>query len=433
MAQILPFRALRYDPAKVVLRDVITQPYDKITPEMQSGYYQRDPANFIRFELPRGVDDPYTSAKEFLAHVRQQGAIQLEDRPAMYVYEQTFQHPVQPGQTFARRALIALGRLHDYDDGVIFRHEQTLTGPKRDREQLLKTARVQSGLLFMLYDDPHQVVEKLQPGEALGEFTDDLGIAQRLWRITDPATLSLLQKRIDPLPLFIADGHHRYETALSLRRSRDGKFAEDFAMMALVNMQSEGLIVLATHRAIYGIDPERFTSGLQQLRSELNARAVDAGASAIDAALNNTSPQRFVCVVACAGESWLIDVDRAELQQRCGGGSCELDVEALHEMFSRYFGISAADVTAQRHIRYHRYPEEALKDVASGAQAAFLIRPVSVGTIRDRSLRGALMPQKSTDFYPKMNSGLALYSWDESFADPAQSKSAGMGHPGAAQ
>jgi uncharacterized protein (DUF1015 family) len=418
MSEIRPFRALRYDPAKLNLRDVVTQPYDKITPAMQQAYVDRHAANFIHFELPPAGPDPYSGARDFLAEARKSGFIRLEDRPAIYVYDQFFSDPADPARNCIRRALIVLGRLHDYSDGVIFRHEQTLTAPKRDREQLLKTTRVQSGLLFMLYDDPSQTAEELKPEGQVAEFVDDLGIRQRLWAVTGPAAIRNIEESIHSLPLFIADGHHRYETALSLRRSRDGSYPEDFAMMALVNMRSDGLIVLPTHRAIFGIEPEHFTQGIQRLRRELNARSIASDPAAIATALRAISADRFACVVAAGSESWLLEVDRALLQQRAGGRSCELDVEALHEILHEYFAITSEDAAAQRNIRYHRYAEEALKDVASGAQAAFLIRPVTVEKIRERSVRGALMPQKSTDFYPKMNSGLTLYSWDESFVVP---------------
>ena len=415
MAEIRPFRALRYDSAKVALASVATQPYDKITPEMQRSYYERDPANFIRFELPLGAADPYSSAKSFLAEMRKAGVIRVEDRPAMYVYEQTFADPAQPGKSRVRRSLIALGRLHDYSDGIVYRHEQTLTGPKRDREQLLNTTRVQSGLLFMLYDDPARTIEELQPEDTIGQFTDDLGIGQRLWRLTDSITVRRIQERFRPLPLFIADGHHRYETALSLRRSCEGTYPEDFAMMALVNMRSAGLVVLPTHRTIFEISPEKFADGMRRIERELRPTQIHGDAPP----MADISSSRFACtVVTAGGESWLVDIPREQFEKRFPGRSCELDVEALHTLFEEYFGITSEDVLQQRHVRYHRYPREALQDLKSSTQAAFLIRPVDVETIRDRSLRGALMPQKSTDFYPKMNSGLTLYSWDDSFAAP---------------
>jgi uncharacterized protein (DUF1015 family) len=415
MAEIRPFRALRYDTEKVTLADVVTQPYDKITSEMQAGYYQRHPANFVRFELPKpGSEDVYEGARDFLKELRRQGLIRLEEQPAFYVYEQEFEHPSE-SKKLRRRALIVLGRLHEYSDGVVYRHEQTLTGPKKDRRQLLKTTRVQSGLLFMMYDDPIRTVEQLQARSA-AEFVDDVGVKQRLWTVTDGDAIRQIQNAFRDKSLFIADGHHRYETALALRRSREGKHAEDFAMMALVNMRSEGLVVLPTHRTVYEVEAERFASAMERMLSDFGMRTLELrDPEKLTGILRSTSGAGFSTVVVMADVAFLLDVERERLKTRFPKGAFELDVEALHTLFAELLGISAADVTAQRHVRYHRYAEEALKDVREGAQAAFLIRPVPIEVIRDRSLRGALMPQKSTDFYPKMNSGLIMYMWDESF------------------
>ncbi len=427
MAEIRPFRALRYDSAKVRLADVITQPYDKITPAMQQRYYAASAANFVRFELATEAD-PYRSAQQFLAKLRSDGVVRVEDRPAFYVYEQEFAHPTEPGRTCSRRALIGLGRLHDYNDGVVYRHEQTLTGPKKDREQLLKTTRVQSGLLFMLYEDASRTVEQL-PAKDAAEFVDDLGVKQRLWCVTDVEEIASVQRLLADKPLFIADGHHRYETALSLRRSKEGKYAEDFAMMALVDMKSDGLVVLPTHRVLFDITGDRLASAMQQLQSTLVTKKVDA--AGLQNALRATLQERFVMGVVTTSDSYVIEGDRSSMQREFGG-SCELDVEALHAIFERYFGVTPAHVTAQKHVRYHRFAKDAIEDVRSGgAQAAFLIRPVLIEVIRDRSLKGALMPQKSTDFYPKMNSGLTLYSWDESFEAPTLPTAVRVGHPGA--
>ena len=431
MADIRPFRALRYDTGRVDLGDVVTQPYDKITPAMQQGYYKRGPANFVRFELPVAEgQDVYAGAREFLGKMRHEGTIRLEESPAFYVYEQEFEHPTEPKGILRRRALIALGRLHDYADGVVFRHEQTLTGPKKDRQQLLQTTRVQSGLLFLMYDDPRRVIEELKPANAV-EFVDDLGVKQRLWSVSDSATIQQIQDAFREQKLFIADGHHRYETALALRRSREGKYAEDFAMMALVNMQSEGLVVLPTHRAVFGLSSERFERGLQGLLAAFGANQLQASERAsLHERLQTGPPEHFAMIVVSADAAHVFDMSRAELRQDLPQISCDLDVEVLHALLEDYFEITPADVAAQRFVRYHRYAKDAIEDVRSGgAQAAFLIRPVSVETIRDRSLRGALMPQKSTDFYPKMNSGLTLYSWDESFENPTLATPARVGHP----
>ncbi len=429
MAEIRPFRALCYDTRKVNLAEVVTQPYDKITPAMQAGYYQRHPANFIRFELPVAGGDVYEGARTFLEQIRRDGTIRIEERPALYVYEQDFEHPTEAGKRLRRRALVALGRLHDYTDGVVFRHEQTLTGPKKDREQLLKTTRVQSGMLFMMYDDATRTVDELPLRDAV-EFTDDLGVKQRLWAVTSGETIRGIEDMFRDKALFIADGHHRYETALLQRRSKEGKYAEDFAMMALVNMRSEGLVVLPTHRAVFGVEAERFRVAMGQLESEFGMLRLDSrNVTAMQEVLRSTDQENFSTIVATKEAAYLLSVDREDLQQRFPSSVLELDVEALHSLFAELLGITPAHVAAQTHVRYHRFAEEALADVEAGAQAAFLIRPVPIEVIRDRSLRGALMPQKSTDFYPKMNSGLWLYSWDESF-QRTLAKPARVGHPG---
>ena len=429
MADIRPFRALRYDTAKVRLEDVVTQPYDKITPAMQQRYYEAAPANFIRFELAKEAD-PYRNAREFLSRMEAQGVIRREDRPAFYVYEQEFAHPTETGRRCSRRALIGLGRLHDYSDGVIFRHEQTLTGPKKDRQQLLEITRVQSGLLFMLYEDDGRTVEHLEAKDAV-EFVDDLGVKQRLWCIANEERIERLRTMLADKPLFIADGHHRYETALSLRRSEEGKYAEDFAMMALVNMKSDGLVVLPTHRVLHGLSPEAFSSGVANLREQFSAQVIPSrDADSVYELLSALSQDQFAMAVVTNEGAYLTKIDRRLLQRVMGKLSCELDVEALHAIFDEFFGVTDADVTAQRFVRYHRNAKDAVEDVRSGgAQAAFLIRSVPIDVIRDRSLQGALMPQKSTDFYPKMNSGLTLYSWDESFDSPTLPKALRVGHP----
>lgn len=413
MAEVRPFRALRFDPSKLRLDDVVTQPYDKITPEMQQKYYERHAANFIRFELPRHEGDVYESARQFLADMRGRGLIRLDQLPGFYVYEQEFEHPLQPGRRYRRQALIGLGRLHDYGEGIIFRHEQTLSGPKEDREHLLRTTKVQSGLLFLMYDDPSRCVEKWTGAKGqVVNLADDLGIRQRIWPLTDPETIRAIQECLRDKKLVLADGHHRYETALANRRSRDGKYAEDFAMLALVNTASEGLLVLPTHRVVFGLPVDRVQTAINTLQREQKITpTADAAGD-----LMNRGIETAVGIVTPDGQ-FLFQFDRAQLQRKLECASCELDVEVLQALFEKLLGITPEDVAEERHVRYHRYAQDAVRDVKkNGGQAAFLIRPVPIDVIFERSYRGALMPQKSTDFYPKMISGLTLYSWDESFA-----------------
>src|SRR6202522_2363081 len=224
MARIYPFRAWRYNPSSVRLEDVVTQPYDKISPAMQQAYYQRSPFNLVRiilglpelFDAERGESVYTRAARDFKAW-RAQGVLFQEKELCIFAYSQRF---TVPGTEIVkeRRGFIALGKLHDYAEQVIFRHEETLSKPKSDRLNLLKATHAHFGQIFMLYSDPAGSVEKIlydENGTADAEVTDEYGVLHRLWRVSDPAAINLLSTAMADKKLIIADGHHRYETALS--------------------------------------------------------------------------------------------------------------------------------------------------------------------------------------------------------------------------
>ena len=227
MARIYPFRAWRYNPSAVRLEDVVTQPYDKISPAMQQAYYQRSPFNLVRivlglpelFDVEQGENVYTRAARDFRAW-REQGILIQENVPCVFAYAQRFQIPGTE-TVKERRGFIALGKLQDYADQVVFRHEQTLSKPKSDRLHLLRATRAHFGQIFMLYSDPAGSVEKLLyegNGAADAEVTDEFGVLHRLWRVNDPAAIRLLVTAMADKKLIIADGHHRYETALNYSR-----------------------------------------------------------------------------------------------------------------------------------------------------------------------------------------------------------------------
>ena len=227
MAHIKPFRALRYDPARVAVSQAATQPYDKITSQMQEHYYAANPYNLVRIILGKRLatdgpaDNPYTRAAGFFSDWRRQGIFLQDSEPSLYRYCQTFTIPTGTAQ-IERHGFIALGKIEDYAAGIVFRHEQTLAKPKADRLDLLRATRAHFGQIFMLYSDPAAEIEKaLQPANApVAELTDEYGVQHRLWRISNPATIELVQRAMQDKKLIIADGHHRYETALNYRNER---------------------------------------------------------------------------------------------------------------------------------------------------------------------------------------------------------------------
>src|SRR5579872_2488165 len=260
MADIRPFRALRYNLQKVSASQVVTQPYDKITSAMQEKYYAASPYNLVRIILGRGedadntVESVYTRAAAYGREWRKEGILQQDAAPSIYVYSQTFTAP--SGAKFERRGFIALGRIQDYSENVIYRHEQTLAKPKADRLDLLRATRVHYEQLFLLYEDSGEIDAALNPRSTPTiDVTDEYGVIHRVWQISDPAVISSVQEKMRDKKLVIADGHHRYETALNFRnecRTASGKMVADApyerAMMTFINTRSEGLTILPTHR-----------------------------------------------------------------------------------------------------------------------------------------------------------------------------------------
>src|SRR5205807_1423989 len=267
MAEIAPFKALRYDSHQLRLEDVVTQPYDKITPEMQARYYELSPHNLVRIIRGREgeTDSPsfnvYTRASEYLHDWRAGGLLKQDPEPALYFYSQTFTVP-GTRDLAERRGFIALGRIQDYADNVVFRHEQTLAKPRADRLNLLRHAKAHFGQIFMLYSDPEAAIERLLQTEEEPDMSvlDEYEVLHRVWRVSDPGIVQTIQQLMLNKKLLIADGHHRYETALAYRnerRQQAGAIAphapHEFVMMTLIRMESKGLVILPTHRIVHGL------------------------------------------------------------------------------------------------------------------------------------------------------------------------------------
>jgi uncharacterized protein (DUF1015 family) len=436
MAEIRPFHALRFDSSRVKLADVLTQPYDKITQAMQEAYYRRSPHNLVRFELGRQApgDDAssnlYTRSAEFLRQEQRAGILRRDGAASFYAYVQKFAHPLRPAETIARTGLIALGRIYDYQDKVVFRHEQTLAKPRADRVNLLRATRTHAGLLFMIYEDPAREAETLVCGATAGRSADEAavdeyGVENLLWRIDDASLVRQITAAMADKRLIIADGHHRYETAQEYRDAcraagpSNPNAAHEFVMMTLVNMDSPGLVVLPTHRVVRGVegfDVGRLRRGLEEFCEVKTTASADA---ALLAELANLGRERSAFAVVTREGSFLaqarpekVDLllkDFSPLERR-------LDVVVLHEAILRgILGISAEAVREQRNVRYFRSAAEAVQEVVAGADATFLLNPVSVSSMRDLCYAGRVMPQKSTDFYPKLLSGLALDNLDQCF------------------
>jgi uncharacterized protein (DUF1015 family) len=439
MARIYPFRAWRYNPSSVRLEDVVTQPYDKISPAMQQAYYQRSPFNLVRvilglpqlFDAEKG-ENVYTRAARDLRAWREQGVLIQEHEPCIFAYAQRFKVPGSE-TVKERRGFIALGKLHDYSEQVVFRHEQTLSKPKSDRLNLLKATRAHFGQIFMLYSDPAGSVEKiLYDGNSAAdaEVTDEYGVLHRLWRIDNPATIKLLASAMGDKKLIIADGHHRYETALNYSKEHapggaakpevsatglpQPAYPEAAVMMTFVNMDSDGLVILPTHRVVHSL--EHFNqAAFRNAAAEFFSTEMLPGSEAAGY-ISTLKAQKGTAFVAVTKDGALLLKARpdavtktlAEVPDR----QRQLDLTQLHAIIlDRLLGLDAEKVREQTNIRYLRDASEAVEQVRKGeADIAFLTNPVTMEQLREVAFAGEVMPQKSTDFYPKLLSGLTIYA-----------------------
>jgi uncharacterized protein (DUF1015 family) len=451
MAQVHPFQAFRYNPQRVPFERVLTQPYDKISPAMQANYYATDPHNLIIIEKGRTFPDDspqnnvYTRAAAALENWLRENTVTQDPVPSFYAYTQEYTVP-GTGEQRTRRGFIGAGKLEDYSASVVFRHEHTLSGPKADRLELLRHTRMHTGQLFMLYSDPQQRVDAiLRDAESAPPATtlhDEYGVVHRLRVIADPDRTAAIKSAMEEHRLVIADGHHRYETALNYRKERrltaggvhpSAPYAQapyDFAMMTFVNTCSEGLTILPTHRLAANLHDFSWSEARRYLEPWFEAQAfpfADDGQKAeaqskFLAQLQQARGQRAIGVYPTAEHAkrayFVLTLRRgADLTQLLHSVSPlqrELDVVLLHDgILEPAFGITLQSVTAERNLSYEREASAALDAVdRSAAQIAFLLNPVDVDQVMRVATSGEVMPQKSTDFYPKLLSGIAMYRVD---------------------
>ena len=437
MASIYPFKAWRYDPQHVPVQLAVTQPYDKITPALQDHYYDASPYNLVRIilgkRLPGDGDagNVYTRAAASFQSWRQTGVLRRDAEPSLYRYSQTFKVPGTEARA-ERRSFIALGRLEQYSAGVVFRHEQTLAKPKADRLDLLRATRAHFGQIFMLYSGAGKVDALLDPAAAPDkhtdiEVTDEYDVVHRVWKISDASVIASVQEQMRDRKLIIADGHHRYETALTYRDERRSAADTgsgipapyDSVTMTFVDMDRPGLVILPTHRLVFGLPSFSAEHFQAEAMKFFNVEEVDAGIDATSATvILQKAGQAGTALFAVAAErAFLLHSPKAIGTSLFGDLSLRqqaLDVVQLHKcLLEHVLNISEDAIRNQENISYCRDAAEALAQVHSGkVQVVLLMNPVRMQQVRDIALAGDVLPQKSTDFYPKLLSGLTIYALD---------------------
>ncbi len=440
MAEIVPFRALHYNPEKVGdLSRVITQPYDKITAEMQARYYVLSPYNLARVIRGRQTagdtphDNVYSRAARDFRVMVEDRVLVSELEPALYPYYQEYSVPGQPWARKERRGFIALCRLEDYAAGVVHRHEETLSGPKADRLELLKATRAHFGQLFMLYSDPAGSVESALAAhtkdKAWESVRDEYDCRHSVWRVTDSATHARVVEAMRDKKLVIADGHHRYETALAYRDlCRSQGLLEsraEYVMMTFVRKETEGLTVLPTHRVVHnleGFDWQRFRSVagwfFEWEKAQSRGAASEWGPAFLTRLAEAGRERPTLGAYAGAGRLALLrlrsDLDLARALPDLFAGLRDLDVVILHRLLlEQVLGVDRQAVREERNLGYLREFDDAVGRVDERrGEIAFLMNPTPVDAVWENAIAGHALPQKSTDFYPKLLSGLAIYWLD---------------------
>lgn len=418
MADVRPFAGIRYSDREVRdLSRVITQPYDKISPSMQTNYYERDPLSFVRLILPKAAD-PYAESKRTLDTWLAANTLVRDPEPAFYVIHQEFSIG---GRKHLRHGFIGVVRVDEFEKGTVLPHERTLSKPKADRLNMTRATEKDFEQIFMLYSDPERAVDRiLEPaGKPIMDATDDDGVTQRVWAITDRAKLDAVRQLMADKVLLIADGHHRYETALNYRREHDaaGTVPDDAALRfkttAFINIQDPGLVILPTHRLLYGLGNIDWDARLTQITRWFDASRVDAQTLSAELAGISTAAGHAFVLHGGTGKSWVLRLrDNQVLNEILPDRSADyrdLAVTVLHTLLiDKVFGVPAERI--EEHVAYERKPEAALERVDSGEfQLALFLNPTRAEQVSAVAAHGERMPQKSTDFYPKLVSGLVFF------------------------
>ena len=420
MAQLKGMPALRFSASAGDISELCCPPYDIISDEQRKAYIARNEHNVIRLELPKG-EDPYGEAGRVLSEWMESGVI-TRDEESLYVYEEEF---TAYGQRMKVKGMIGRVKLEEFSKGIVLPHEETLSKAKEDRLNLMKATGCNFSQIYSLYIDDGSVtrpkVDELSSGAPQVEFTDGDGVTHRLWQCSDADKIAAIAADFADRKLYIADGHHRYETGINYRNwcreqglAKEGD-ACDYIMMMLVEMENEGLVVFPTHRLIRNLESFDLAATLASAQEYFHVSEQD-NVPGMEAALTEyyNKGQKAYGLYA-GGDKWnllvLKDIGAmTDVMPDCSEALRGLDVSVLHSLvLERTMGIDKANMAAQINLTYTRSFDEAIESVKSGAsQCCFILNPTRVTEIRDVAAAGEKMPQKSTYFYPKLITGLVM-------------------------
>jgi uncharacterized protein (DUF1015 family) len=426
MADVRGFRGLYYNPAKVPdLSQVISLPYDVISPEHRREYAEQSPHNVVHLILPEG-QEPYQEANRLSRQWIDEGILIQDQQPTIYIYQQTFKNA--DGEEKTRTGFLARIRIEDFEKGIVLPHEATLFAPKEDRLKLLRAAKINFSPIFSLYSDPaHEIDSILTPFTSAPprfSVTDENGVVNRLWAVRDPAAVQKIQEFMKKHWVLIADGHHRYESCIVYRdeMSRENKDPEapfQFTLMYFCNIHQPGIAISPYNRAIYNLPSFNADEVLKKAEPFFEIQHFENADRALQTMREYQPKTAFSAFIQGKPGAFVfllrqgVDVNTFYTKDTPEAVR-SLDVNILHKLFlERILGISEEDVKKQTYLKYYKDLNEERRDFESGKlQITFFLNPTRVEQVVDAAKAGAKMPQKSTYFYPKLMTGFVMNKHD---------------------
>jgi uncharacterized protein (DUF1015 family) len=442
MATVLPLKGILYNPEKITnSAQVTTPPYDVISPDEQAAYYDRHPYNVIRLILGRAkttdsaLDNPHTRSASFYRQWMAEGILKQEDQPALYLKSITYVHE---GKTITRYGLIALVRLEPFDKRIVLPHEKTFSKVRSERLELMKATHCNYCPIFSLYPDHDDMLGSLEQAvdksEPFVDFTDDQNHRHQLWRILDPAVHRQVATAMQDKRLFIADGHHRYETALNFRKhlketepSFSDRHPANYVLMYLCSMSDPGLIILPAHRLLKAVSAQDLRQAMATIRTYFevvehpftpsNRQQIERN---FLAALNDRgSRQRLGIYAHQSPIFYLLTLKDGVMDQlftdELDASLRALDVTVLTRLiFMKILGFDQKRLDNEKLIGYASTACKAFQAIDNGTyDVAFILNPTRIEQVQEVAQKGLIMPRKSTYFYPKVKSGLVMNTLKE--------------------
>lgn len=416
MVDIRPFKAITYTSKAGPTQNLITQPYDKIDATTQKQYYEASPYNYCRLILPLEADK-YNVANQRISQWLQEGVMARESQPAFYIARQEF---TINGQKISRTGIIAAVELHPYSDNIVFPHEQTFSAPKADRLNMLRTVQKDLEPVFLMFEDPEEksikfMAEVAETQPAI-QTTDSLGVHHTVWKVTEPSKIKELRDILAPKPVVINDGHHRYESAVLYRDEMRSKVnwtadqAFNYHMCYIVPVQEKGLVVLPTHRLLkqYTLTPQL----VEELKCYFEITELSPNVAALEAFLaGHVGEHAFGVYDGKKALGLILKHDSSVLQyvsQTVSKETKVFDVVILRDIVFEQV-LKIGKLTIDDNILYERWAKDAVAKVDGGeASITFLVNPIKASTVAEVAVQHEVLPEKSTDFYPKLVSGLVM-------------------------